>query len=324
MPSRRAFLASVATAALAGCTLDDQFDACRGDETVLALDGIGYQVEPAGALQGGSGLLTEADSDRVPALERAFGIGVDVGVDHDSGRREKDDYTVLGDVTEAEVRRVFDEVGIAINELAEYPVPDLGSTMRARIEEIRGYHRGFLPYDRIEVEAGIGPDFLTVAPDVPGETVDRLRAFLDVQGRLDVSIGDPSRGNHAEMTAYGPPPNLFMVSHGSDPGPRDHGVSFTLGDVGSIVPTLIAREPGMVEEPGTYAIHLYLDRERVKTVRLAPDEVSTRYDETRDEEAVLVDRRVELGGLTRVEQRAVFAALTHPLPSVPTFARPCD
>jgi len=42
MPSRRAFLASATAAAtaLAGRTVDDQLDACRGDDTVVEQRGI--------------------------------------------------------------------------------------------------------------------------------------------------------------------------------------------------------------------------------------------------------------------------------------------
>jgi hypothetical protein len=49
MPSRRAFLASATAAAtaLAGCTVDDQLDACRGDDTVVELGGL-TRVEQRG------------------------------------------------------------------------------------------------------------------------------------------------------------------------------------------------------------------------------------------------------------------------------------
>ncbi|MFB6170740.1 MAG: hypothetical protein ABEJ06_06285 [Haloarculaceae archaeon] len=318
--SRRAFLAGAgaALAGLAGCSTEKRIRACDAGKSVVELSGRGFQVEPAGMLQGGSGFDTEARHERVPELERAFGMGVEVHVDTDAGRHEKDDYEILGDVTREEVRRVFDEVGIAIHELVETGVTDTAGVARQRLRTIDGYAPDLLPYDRMEVQGALGDDLLVFDADVTDAQIDRVREFFSVRGQVHLSVGDPDRGPKAytELTPfYGPAANVFMVSQSGD-----HYVEFE--PVGE---SRLLWVQGVHEHPEKFPLHFYVDGERVRTIEPTREMLDVR-ETTSGEVRVELDRRVRLGPVSEFSQHAVFAALRDAArwPSAPLLPRACD
>lgn len=320
VPSRRAFLASAGTAlaGLAGCSTEKRISACRADKSVVELSGRVFEVEPAGVLQGGSGFFTEAERERVPELERAFGMGVEVRLDLDSGRREKDDYEILGDVTREEIRRVFEQAGIAINELDDGALSDTAPLARQRLQTIDGYAPDLLPYDRIELLKPLGTDLLVFDEGTSDEEIERTREFLSVRGQIHLSVGDPSRGRDAytELTPfYGPMANVFMVSQSGE-----HYVEFE--PVGE---SKLLWMQGVHEHPEKFPLHFYVDGERVRTIQPTREMLRVR-EETTGDVRVELDRRVRLGPFPEFYQHALFAALREAAtwPTVPVLRRACD
>lgn len=302
----------------AGCGATEQYRAGEDGRPTLTLAARGLQVEPAGILQGGSGLFRDASDERTDDIEAQFGMGATVGIDFDVGRRSKDDYVINGDVPREQVRQAFEEVGIPVNDIATMHYSGLGEVAERRLETIASYDRGFLPYGAISVRTGIGAGFVEFRSDMPRETVAAVREFLSVRGLVYLSLEGPNVPPDAvvEMT-----PLYGTVLMGYEAGTDRRWV-----EVEPARESRLLKRYGVHENPEAYTLRVFLDDgAEVATVQPTAETVALTDAVGSDEPVVSYTETVRLGPFSEARQRAVFAALHdgNTWPSTPRVTRTC-